>query len=128
MKIKDFILIKQDDYDVYDKDFDMSVTCCDIYPLDEEQEQEYYYKVMDKVYGQVELIDWGDKGCEAVADWSGWIVNNWGRLTAFMQKHWENQYEDPDDFTEQWIREIHLFFAGYANEEIYEKFYREVLE
>lgn len=126
MVIKDFLQIYQSDYDISDKDFDMIVCCVDIYPLNDRQQEEYFYKVMDAIYADVDILDWTDGSCEAVADWSGWIDRKKDKLTSFMKKHWERQYSD-DDFTEQWIREIHLFFAGYGNEDIYERFYREVL-
>ncbi len=126
MVIRDFLKVKQNDYDVYDKDYDMSVTCCDIYPLDEDQQEEYYYKVMDAVYGEVEVLDWQDDGCGATADWSGWIDSRKDKLTSFMDAHWGKRYSD-DDFYEQWIREIHLYFAGYADEATYKMFYEEVL-
>lgn len=125
MTIKDLIKSTERDYDVFDTEYDMSVTCCDIYPMTGEQEQEYYYKMIDRIYSEVEVI-LHDDDCDATADWTGWIDSRKDKLTSFMDAHWGRRYSD-DDFYEQWIREIHLYFAGYADEKTYEMFYREVL-
>lgn len=125
MTLKELIESTEMDYDVYDTEYDMSITCCDIYPLEKEQEEEYYYKMIDKIYAEAEVIS-HDDSCVATVNWTGWIEDRKEKLTAFMNNHWGKRYSD-DDFYEQWIREIHLYFAGYADEATYKMFYEEVL-
>ena len=125
MTLKELIESTEMDYDVYDTEYDMSITCCDIYPLEKEQEEEYYYKMIDKIYAEAEVIS-HDDSCVATANWTGWIEDRKEKLAAFVNNHWGKRYSD-DDFYEQWIREIHLYFAGYADEATYKMFYEEVL-
>lgn len=117
MTVYDFIKETGYDYDVYDDDFDTCVTCCDC--SDSEDEDNYYrfYSGIQKLVNVVEnRKDW------LIADWSAMIRQNKPILEEYMYKNWKRDYEDEDDFIYEWIREFHLWGAGYTSENTYKDF------
>lgn len=119
MKIKEYLDTLPCDIDTYDKVFDAVVTCCQI--SDEEFKEEekgnfkYYYRFIKYIYENVDVID----PKYAICNWAGFVEKNIDVFQKFMEEHWIHCYTDKDDFIYQWIKEIHLWLAGYSYENNY---------
>ena len=120
MTVYEYIKTSGCDYDVYDDEFDACITCCDCSEDDGGEDDEFYYRFyagIQKLANVVEIKkDW------IIADWSAMIRHNKAILEEYMYKNWKRDYEDEDDFVYEWIREFHLWGAGYTNEITYKDF------
>lgn len=120
MTVYEYIKMNRCDYDVYDNEFDACITCCDCSEDYGGEDDEFYYKFytgIQKLANVVEIKkDW------IIADWSAMIRHNKAILEEYMYKNWKRDYEDEDDFIYEWIREFHLWGAGYVIESAYEDF------
>lgn len=122
MKIKEYLDIRQNDVDTFDKTFEVIVTCCHI--TDEEFEEEIndaensfrnYFRFIKYIYENVDVVNTKNIIC----DWAGFVKEHYNALYKFMEEHWMHCYENKDDFIYQWIKEIHYYLAGYTTEENY---------
>ena len=113
MTLYDYIMLHEEDYDVWDNEYDACVTVC------------YFDKVTDsydafckRMMQKVSIVEVGDSLC--VANWSELIKRNMPVFKSFTEKHWDKKYKnDVSEFIYQWIKEIHMYFAGYVSEEFY---------
>jgi hypothetical protein len=113
----DILNISEKDFDTYDTEFDTTVTVCWI-----DREKEDYDKFCNGITKKVNVIK--KVGDGLLVNWSDLIKRNMEKFRQFTQDNWsENcQYEDDEDeFVYQWIREIHLYMAGYVSERFYKK-------
>ena len=126
MKLYDFLFVHECDEDVYDNTYDECVTVS-MPSLDCEDEWENYERFIVEVCKRVDLI--GTTRYGLIADWAGFIERNIELLKAYADKNWyKNQYDgDDEEFIYQWIRELHLWFAGYVDEGTYAEFLNEYL-
>lgn len=120
MTVYDYIKLNECDYDMYDDEFDICVTCCDCDEDGHDADDEYYYKFYVGLMKLANIIK--TKNRNVVADWSAMVRKNKPVLEEFMKKNWIRQYEDEDDFIWEWIREFHYWGAGYTSEPVYKDF------
>ena len=115
MKLYDFMKISMDDWDTYDHDYDCCVTVCYI---DDADAEDNYDKFCNSIIKKVE-VSRIIPGSHLVCDWSKLVKNNMEKFRAFSMEHWVFEYNDEDEFIYQWIKEIHLYMAGYVSENFY---------
>ena len=114
----------ESDYDCYDTEFDMCVTVC--LPEEVEDTCDLFCTEMAK---RVEVVEYTKGDCVCICDWYHLIEANIEKFREFANKFWyKNNHEDKDDFIEEWINELHLFFAGYGCEENYNELNKLVSE
>lgn len=120
MKIWDLLLNNEKDYDVCDTELDISVCCVapDIYSeSDMEFADDFYYdKFAVMIYKAVDVLPDTENGCYVQAKWCDFIKRNKEKLRKFADENWYWVSKDEYGFIYQWIREIHLYLAGYADE------------
>lgn len=118
MTLYELIKATQEDYDVYDSEYDYSVTVCYI---EENDDNDDYDRFCNGIIKKVNVISGiGEDGL--TADWSELIKRNMGKFKAFTKKHWWSvcQYEDDEEeFIYQWIIEIHNYMTGLVSEDFY---------
>ena len=119
MTLYDYMKTHEEDYDVYDNEFDNGVTVCLI--LDEDVDQTDSYDVFcNALVKKVEFVAEGKHEATLIANWSGLIKNNLDKFREFTKEYWRCQYEnDDDEFIYQWIGELHSYMAGYTSESVY---------
>ncbi len=114
MTLYEFVNLHGEDYDVYDNEYDESVTVCYIDKI-----RDGYDAFCAKIMKKVSVVDttYDD---EPIANWSELIHRNMPVFKSFTEEHWRRKYrDDMDEFVYQWIKEIHLYFAGYVSEDFY---------
>ena len=119
MTLYEFVKATQRDFDACDDVFDTSVTVC--YIPDDEAENDDYDRFCIGIIKKVEMIRQVDD-CVLCCKWTDMIKRNMDKFRAFTREHWmeDCQYEDDEDeFIYQWIKEIHLYMAGYVDEKFY---------
>ena len=116
MKLYDFLKISDNDYDAYDDVYDISVTTCRIYEDDNNDDYDNFCIDIMKKVDVVKVTS----DITMICKWSDLIERNLEKFKAFTSENWEDQYEDDkDEFIYQWIKEIHLYMAGYVSEDYY---------
>ena len=116
MTLRDLLEAKGEGLDTGDKDFDIIVTA--EYITKEEfakYKDEPYYKFAEWIYNHIKVVDPKNDIC----DYTGFVEKNMTALRNFSKQHWRYQYPDPDDFTYEWIGELHGFLAGNATDQNY---------
>lgn len=120
MKIWDFLLNNENDYDVWDTEIDYCVCCVapDIYSETQmEYADDFYYdKFVVAIYKAVDVLPETEDGCTVHGKWSEFIRRNKEKLKNFAEKNWFYVPQDEDEFIYQWTKEIHLYLAGYGDE------------
>ena len=117
MTLYEYLKMSEDDFDTYDTTYDAVVTVC--YIADED-ECDNYDKFCNGIIKKVNVIHIDTH--YLTVDWTEMIMRNIDKFKAFTKENWrENcQYEnDIDEFVYQWINEIHLYMAGYVDEDTY---------
>lgn len=117
--VYDFVMLTKRDYDVYDIDYDTSVTVCYI---DDPDEDDYYSKFCNNIMKKVKMVEYYNDCC-FTADWNYLIKSNIREFREFSKKNWAAifQYEnDTEEFVYQWIREIDSYMAGNVSDDFYE--------
>lgn len=113
----DFLIMSQCDYDTYDKDYDGVITCVCI----DDEPTDFYDKFYHEMCKKVEIVE-VTNGSNLICNWSELIERNLDKFKAFAKENWKYAYEDDDDeLIYQWIKEIHMYFAGYVSDNFYEK-------
>ena len=114
MKLYDFLKENDADYDTYDLDYDEIVTCCiNIEPEDD------YDEFCVALCKKIDVVDYTCCG-DPICNWSEFIKRNMDVLRDFSNKYWQRgNYEDEDDFICEWMKELHLFMAGYGADDSY---------
>ena len=123
MKIWDMLLNYANDFDVYDTDFDVSVCCVapDIYSESDMEFADDFYsdKFAVMIYKAVDVIPESIHDFSATGKWSDFVRRNKEKLREWAERNWFYVPKSEDEFTYQWINEIHLYLAGYADESSY---------
>ena len=115
MTLYEYLKMSKDDFDTYDTVFDTGVTVCYI-----EEERDEYDKFCNGIIKKVNVVSVGRDFL--TVDWTELIERNIDKFKAFTRENWRKdcQYEDDiDEFIYQWINEIHLYMAGYVDEDFY---------
>ena len=121
MTLRELLELKQDDYDTFDTYFSGVVTCCHIDKdefkenISDKSADKYYYLFCKYIYDNVFVSDFAFNTC----DWTGFIQRHEEPLKQFMSEYWDTQYDNDCDFICEWIKEIHLWLAGYTTESSY---------
>ena len=117
MKLYDYLVNNNGDYDCYDTVFDECVTICfETEKYDEPDEYDEFCNTLYKLIDFIECVD----SCTLIADWSGFIKKNYDKFKGYANDFWiKGNYDDEDDFIYEWIKELHLYTAGYANDDQY---------
>jgi hypothetical protein len=103
----------ENDFDTYDTQYDASVTVCHIY-----EEYDEYDKFCNNIMKKVNVEKINDDAL--TVNWSGLIEKNMDKFKEFSREYWAYDYEDDiDEFVYQWINEIHMYIAGYVDEDFY---------
>ena len=120
MTIYDFLKLEKSDYDTYDTEYDVCVTCCEPY---EDDEQDNYDAFCECIYKHVELVEKTGE-CSCVANWTKFITDNMDVFRECANEMWyEGSVPKSDDsLTYKWINEIHSWLAGYVSETEYKHF------
>ena len=116
MTLYDFVSLTQSDFDVFDTEYDTSVTVC--YIGEEEDDYDRFCNGITKKVNVLERCN----NITLVVNWSDFIKRNMEKFRAFSNQHWyeDCQYDDDDDeFVYQWIKEIHSYMAGYVSDDFY---------
>ena len=117
MTLYEILEIAENDFDTYDVEYDAIITVCWI-----GKENDDYDKFCNGIMRKVNFIKKSGDGL--LVNWSELIRRNMEKFKQFTKKYWsENcQYEDDEDeFIYQWIKEIHLYMAGYVTERTYKR-------
>lgn len=128
MKVYDYMATNECDVDVWDEVFDDCVTIC-LPDLDCQEEWGAYEKYIVELIKKVEVTSTSAGEYGIVADWTGFFMRNLEILKEYADKNWyRNKYDgDDDEFAYQWLRETHLWCAGYVDEDTYAEFLNEYL-
>ena len=115
MTLYEYLKMTEGDFDTYDTKYDAVVTVCYI---DEESECDNYDKFCNSIIKKVNVVK--VNGDVLIVDWCELIERNLVKFKDFTEEYWKYKYEDDiDEFMYQWINEIHLYMAGYVDEELY---------
>ena len=122
MTLYELLKMEQCDFDTFDTVFDICVTVCDPYVPDE-GEEEWFDKFYDFIIKNVEVMEKTGE-CTCICKWYDFIKNN---IEVFRNAANDMWFEDciPDneeDLIYEWIKDIHLWLAGYGSECEYKKF------
>lgn len=80
------------------------------------KEDKYYYRFLNYLNNNVQVLSAGNCICA----WTDFIKKHIKAFKKFTKEHWTRTYEDDmDEFIYQWIRELHLYGAGYVSETEY---------
>ena len=124
MTLYEFIKLQENDYDTYDTEYDACVTVC--YSDIEDNEADNYEWFCNNIIKKVNVVRVNNYSLSV--NWSELIQRNMDKFKEFTSKYWKYTYEDDiDEFICQWINEIHLYMAGYVDEDFY-KILNEFLE
>ena len=119
MTLYEFVNATQRDYDAFDDVYDACVTVCYI----GKEESDDYDRFCNGIMKKVNVTERKDN-CTLIVDWSELVKRNMDKFRAFTRKNWFGicQYEDDvNEFIYQWIKEIHLYMAGYVSDGLYKK-------
>lgn len=115
IRLYDYIMTAENDFDTYDTKYDADVTVCYI-----SEENDDYDKFCNNIIKKVNVVK--INGDVLIVDWSKLIERNMDKFKKFASKHWyaNCQYEDDvDEFIYQWISEIHQYMAGNVSIDFY---------
>lgn len=119
MKLYDYLRLTECDYDTYDDAYDAVITVC----INTEPEDDYDEFCID-LCNKIDICKISEDG-NPICNWSEFIERNLHVFRKFANKYWtKGNYEDEEDFIYEWIKELHMFLAGYGNDYT---FYKEEL-
>jgi len=110
------------DVDTTDEIYDVTICCVssENYSFNSNDPCDRFSKY---IYDNVKVL-WAkpDKDI-VVCDWSGFIDDRYYDLREFMQKNWNFEIPEDDEelFHVEWMKEIHGFLAGNANDDMYKE-------
>lgn len=116
ISVKEYIGIMNEDIDISDAKYGISVTCTVPYPT---QDHDFIDQFTDLICSNVYITE--SDGERATADWSSLIEQNESLFREWSDLHWKYEYTDKDEFISEWIGELHYMFAGYVPDEIYKE-------
>ena len=115
MTLFDYLNEQEQDYDAYDKEYDISISAVYSDNLD----NDYYDKFCTTLYKKVQFVFKVDN-YTIVADWSDLIMRNKKKFEDFSLKWWGSFSEDRDRFIKDWLNDFKNFVSGYAEDDFYE--------
>lgn len=124
MTLFDFIVKEQADFDTYDTEYDMCVTVCEPYEYDKDEEKEPYDIFTELIMKNVE-VERKTGECTCVCKWSDFIKNNIDTFRKAAEALWYSTPETNESLVYEWIKEIHLWLAGYVSDTTYKTFITE---
>lgn len=114
MTLMDLVKIKGG-IDTYDIKYDITVCCEEPY-----QVGGYGDEFTKYVYDNVEVTDAKNNIC----DWTKFVNDNKAALKEFSNRNWRGGIpDDNDNFEYEWIKEIHLYLAGYVSNSEYKELF-----
>ncbi len=116
MNLYDWLKEKDNDYDTYDTVYDICVTVCVPYEV-EENRMEWYDKFCNFILKHVDVIE-ETSDYECIADWNKFIESNTEIFKKITEESW-NYMPDDEDFNYEWINEIDKLLTGYGSEKTY---------
>lgn len=116
MNLYDWLKEKDNDYDTYDTVYDICVTVCVPYGV-EENRMEWYDKFCNFILKHVDVIE-ETSDYECIADWNKFIEDNTETFKKITEESWSYMPDD-EDFNYEWISEIDKLLAGYGSEKTY---------
>lgn len=116
------------DFDVGDNIFDVVVCCCSPDFEDLDNSNDPYDKFTKYIYDNVKIATAKPDKDFVVADWTGFVNENFDKLKEFSRQCWRGDYDNKDDFTYEWIKEIHAWLAGYVGDGNYKDFMKVVAD
>lgn len=123
MNVLEFLDFEGKDFDIGDKTYDITVTCCQssdfaqaLKDYEAGRKVEYYSLFNAQLFSKVQMVSGGD---HPVADWAKLIEDNTEVFKEFARKHWIADYADKDEFIYEWIKELDSYIAGYVSESFY---------
>lgn len=109
----EYLEMSKGDFDTCDTKYDAEATVCYI-----DIERDNYDKFCKDIIKKVNVVE--INGDVLTVNWSELIERNMDKFKKFTEEHWVLSYEDDiDEFVCQWIKEIHLYMAGYVDEDFY---------
>lgn len=121
MTLYDFITKEQADFDTYDTVYDVCVTVCEPYEYDEGEDKESCDIFSDMIIKMVEVEEKTGE-CTCICKWSDFIKNNIETFRNAAEELWYSAPKEDDDLIYEWIKEIHLWLAGYVSDNAYTTF------
>lgn len=116
MTLYELLKIKGDSLDTSDVTYDTTVTC---ELIEAEDVLDNYDRFLSYMLNNVKVIDARNDIC----DWEGFVKEHKVALTHFAEDNWQNDVpRDEDDFTYNWINELHQYLAGNISEQQYGEF------
>lgn len=116
MNLYDWLREKDNDYDTYDTVYDICVTVCVPYEV-EENRMEWYDKFCNFILKHVN-VDEEINDFECIADWNDFIERYKDIFKMITAESW-NHMPDDEDFNYEWIKEINNLLTGYGSEKTY---------
>ena len=117
MKLNDYLVANNGDYDCYDTVFDKCVTIC--FETPDGAETEPYDKYCNTLFKLVDFVK-PVNDYILIVDWYGFIKRNYDNFKEYANLFWiRGNHDDKDDFIYEWIKELGLYIAGYADDEQY---------
>ncbi|HPY85533.1 MAG TPA: hypothetical protein PLS20_10935 [Ruminococcus flavefaciens] len=121
MTLYDFITKEQADFDTYDTVYDVCVTVCEPYEYAEGEDKDSSDIFSDMIMKMVE-VDEKTGECTCTCKWSDFIKNNKETFRNAAEELWYSAPKDDDDLIYEWIKELHLWLAGYVSDNAYTTF------
>lgn len=112
------LLSEDNDYiEFYDNVFDIFVGLDYVSEKDLNREADkYYYRFLNYLNNNVQVLSVANSTCA----WTDFIKKHIKAFKKFTKEHWVRTYKDDlDEFIYQWIKELHLYGAGYVSESEY---------
>lgn len=112
------LLSEDNDYiEFYDNVFDIFVGLDYVSEKDLNREADkYYYRFLNYLNNNVQVLSVANSTCA----WTNFIKKHIKAFKKFTKEHWVRTYKDDlDEFIYQWIKELHLYGAGYVSESEY---------
>lgn len=116
MNLYDWLKEKDNDYDTYDTVYDICVTVCVPYEV-EENRMEWYDKFCNFILKHVN-VDEEINDFECIVDWNEFIERYKDIFKMITAESW-NYMPDDEDFNYEWINEIDKLLTGYGSEKTY---------
>lgn len=112
------LLSEDNDYiEFYDDVFDVLVGLNYVSEKELNREDDkYYYRFLDYLNNNVQVLSVANSTCA----WTDFIKKHIKVFKKFAKEYWVRSYKDDmDEFIYQWIKELHMYGAGYVSETEY---------
>ena len=112
------LLSEDNDYiEFYDDVFDVLVGLNYVSEKELNREDDkYYYRFLDYLNNNVQVLSVANSTCA----WTDFIKKHIKAFKKFAKEYWARSYKDDmDEFIYQWIKELHMYGAGYVSKSEY---------